>query len=116
MDLWGYALRTDDARPLTRLSAGAGPCGGCAELTRELAKRRSQGWSVDFAGLDVRRVGVSGRGPVVTSRSLVDIPESSSFTTDGTFRNTSPAHRGARFEVRMRLTPRGYRLLSFTVS
>jgi hypothetical protein len=116
MDLWGYALRTNDAKPLTALGAGAKPCGGCATLTRTLATRRDQGWTVDFPGLSVRRVTVAGDGKVRVARAVVDIPENDSYNDDGTYRNTSPAHDGARFVVQMRYAKKHYQLVSFTVS
>ena len=116
MDLWGYALRTNDAKPLTALSAGAKPCGGCAALARTLATRRDQGWTVDFPGLTVRRVAVAGDGKQRVARAVVDIPENDSYNDDGTYRNTSPAHAGARFVVQMRYAKKRYQLVSFTVS
>jgi hypothetical protein len=116
MDLWGFALRTNDVRPLASLGAGARPCGGCAALRSELARRRAEKWSVDFRGVDVRRLRVSGPARAAVARAVVDIPASDSFHDDGTFRNTSPAHTAAAFDVRMRFTGRAYRLVSFTVS
>lgn len=116
MDLWGYALRTNDAGPLTRL-AGKKACAGCSALDKELARRKQQGWVVDFAGLTVRTVTVARqRGAEHVARSKVDIPKSDSYNTDGTFRNTSPAHAGSTFVVRMRYVDKHYRLVSFTVS
>lgn len=116
MDLWGYALRTNDATPLTRLG-GRKPCGGCAPLAAELGRRRKQGWVVDFTGLTVRKVAVAtSRGPDRVARATVDIPESDSYNSDGSFRNTSPAHAGSTFVVRMRYAAKRYRLVSFTVS
>ena len=116
MDLWGFALRTNDVRPLMSLGTGARPCGGCAALRSELARRRAEKWSVDFRGVDVHRVRVSGPARAAVARSTVDIPASDSFNDDGTFRNTSPAHAGASFDVHMRFTGTAYRLVSFTVS
>ncbi len=116
MDLWGYALRTNDARPLTRLG-GKKACVGCAALSTELARRKKQGWVVDFAGLKVRKVTVAGKpGAEHVVRSTVDIPESDSYNTDGSYRNTSPAHAGSTFVVRLRYADRRYRLVSFSVS
>ena len=116
MDLWGYALRTNDAGPLTKLG-GKRPCVGCAALSTELARRKKQGWVVDFTGLAVRSVSVARqKGPEHVARSTVDIPESDSYNTDGSFRNTSPAHAGSKFVVRMRYADKHYRLVSFTVS
>lgn len=116
MALWGFALRTNDVRPLVSLGGAARTCGGCAALRTELARRRAQKWSVDFRGVDVRRLRVSGPPRAAVARATVDIPASDSFHDDGTFRNTSPAHAGASFDVRMRFTGRAYRLVSFTVS
>ena len=116
MDLWAYALRTDDAKPLSALAAGGKACGGCTALARELGQRRTQGWAVDLAGVRVRSTRVTGQGDVQVVRARVDVPQTDSYNTDGSYRNTSPAHPGATFEVRMRLTDRGYRLVSFTVS
>jgi hypothetical protein len=116
MDLWSYALRTNDARPLTSLG-GRPSCGGCASLSRELARRERQGWVVDFAGLDVHTVALAtAQGRVRVARVSVTIPASDSYNTDGTFRNTNPAHAGATFVVRMRYADKRYRLVSFTVS
>ena len=116
MDLWGYALRTNDARPLVALGRGT-PCGGCAALSHELARRVRQGWVVDFAGLNVRRVAlVDPLGAGRVARATVDIPASDFYDTDGRFRNMNPAHGAATFLVRMRYSDRGYRLVSFTVS
>jgi hypothetical protein len=116
MDLWGYALRTNDAGPLTRL-AGKKACGGCSALGRELDRRKKQGWVVDFTGLTVRTVSVAKQnGPEHVARATVDIPESDSYNADGSFRNTSPAHTGSKFVVRMRYADKHYLLVSFTVS
>jgi hypothetical protein len=116
MALWAYALRTNDAEPLATLAGGNKSCGGCAALIRQLGMRRSQGWTVDLAGVRVRKTRIARQGDVQVLRASVDIPQSDSYNTDGTFRNTSPAHPAATFEVRMRFTDRRYRLVSFTVS
>lgn len=117
MDLWGYGLRTDDAHPLTALSPGGkAACGGCRVFAATLAKRHRQGWTVDFPGLDVRSVKVRSQGQLRVATATVDVPESDSYDDDGSYRNTSPAHRGATFVVRMRAEPHRYRLLSFTLS
>jgi hypothetical protein len=115
MDLWGYALRTDDPKPLAATAAGKQACGGCAPLARALASRRRHGWTVDFPGVTVRRVRLAAQGGDRVARATVDIPASDSYTTDGTFRNTSPAHKGATFVVRMRYVRTQWRLVSFTV-
>jgi hypothetical protein len=115
MDLWAYALRTNDTAPLDALS-GARACAGCAALDRDLAARRRQGWAVDFPGVLVRTVSVRRRGDVRVARAAVDIPASDSYDTDGRFRNTNPAHPGATFEVQMRYLDGKYRLIAFSVS
>jgi hypothetical protein len=115
MDLWEFALRTNDAEPLVALGRGK-PCGGCPALQRELARRAADGWTVDFVGLDVRRVTVGKRGDAQVARATVDIPESDSYNVDGTYRNSNPAHSGATFETVMRFVGGRYRLLSFSVS
>ncbi len=115
MDTWAYALRTNDPEPLSDLGA-QNTCRGCKPFARELAKRRTQGWSVDFPGVEVRKVKVTRDGDAFRARATVDLPESDSFNSDGTFRNTNRARARSTFEVRMRFTPKGYRLLSFTVS
>jgi hypothetical protein len=117
MAAWSYGLSTNDARTLTRLSPRKKPCEGCTAYAKELAKRRKQGWSVDFPGVVVRSVRLKQQGDGVTyARSRVDIPQSDSFNSNGSFRNTNQAHPGATFEVLMRYTKKGYRLLAFTVS
>ena len=123
MKVWGYTLRTDDPRPLTRLGPPGSPCRGCTDLARELRKRRKQGWAVHFPGVVVRTIKVTRRhakgakkGKQADAMAKVDIPRSDSYNADGTFRNTNPAHPHASFDVRMRYTPKGYRLLSFSVS
>ena len=114
MDLWAYALRTNDASPLAATGLGRKPCGGCAPLAKELAKRRTQGWTVDFPGLAVRHVALSSLGGDRVARARVDVPASDSYNDDGTFRNTSPAHSGATFLVQMRLVKKQWRLVSFS--
>jgi len=118
MDLWGYALRTNDARPLVAASVGGRPCVGCKPLAADLAKRKQQGWTVDFSGVKVHTIAVPKKQPkkgAVTATAVVDIPESDSFNSDGSYRNTNPAHAGVKFVVRMTYTKKGYRLVSFTV-
>ncbi len=117
MALWAYALRTDDAAPLTALGPTTTPCRGCRSLATTMRQRRRQGWSVDFGGLRVRAVQLVQQGGGRTvARAKVDIPRSSSYNADGSFRNTNPAHPGATFEVLMGYTHQRYRLLAFTVS
>jgi hypothetical protein len=117
MAAWSYGLRTNDAKPLTGLSPAKKACAGCKVYVAELAKRRKEHWTVDFAGLKVRSVKLTQQGPGQTyAKAKVDIPASDSYTTDGTFRNTSTAHPGATFEVVMGYAKKRYRLLAFTVS
>ena len=114
--VWGYALDTNDPRPLLSLSPPRQPCAGCQALQRELRQRATDRWSVEFAGADITSTDVStSRANSVVTMTVV-IPESDAFNEDGTYRSTSPAHPRARFRVRMRLAQRGYELLAFTVS
>jgi Family of unknown function (DUF6318) len=114
MDLWAYALRTNDPKPLAATRLGKVPCGGCAPLAEELASRRTQGWTVDFPGLEVRSIRLSSQGGDRVARARVDVPASDSYNDDGTFRNTSPAHKGAEFLVQMRYVESQWRLVSFS--
>jgi hypothetical protein len=114
MDLWAYALRTDDSKPLAATSRGKSPCGGCAPLAKELASRRTQGWTVDFPGLHVRRIALSSQGSDRVARARVVVPASDSYHDDGTFRNTSPAHKGAEFLVQMHYVRSQWRLVGFS--
>lgn len=116
MDLWGYGLRTDKAKPIVALSSKSKPCRGCAEFAATLRKRKQQGWSVDFAGLKVRTMVIKQVAGNTYARSTVDIPKSDSYNADGTFRNTNKLHTGATFEVLMSYTKQTYHLLAFTVS
>ena len=116
MDLWGYALRTDDARALVALSAPGSPCRGCTAFATSMQKRRKQGWYVDFPGVRVRTVTVRPVDGNVYARAKVDVPQSDSYDTDGSFRNTNAAHRGATFEVLMHRGKKRFQLLAFTVS
>ena len=116
MDLWGYGLRTNNAKPIVALSPKGKPCRGCAEFAATLKERKQQGWSVDFAGLKVRKVVPKQVAGHTYARSTVDIPKSDSYNTDGTFRNTNEEHNGATFEVLMSYTKKRYHLLAFTVS
>lgn len=116
MDLWGYGLRTDNAKPIVALSPKAKPCRGCTEFTATLTRRHKQGWSVDFAGVKVRKVVLKQVAGNTYARSTVDIAKSDSYNTDGTFRNTNKKHDGATFEVLMSYARKKYHLLAFTVS
>jgi hypothetical protein len=116
MRLWGYGLRTNDAKPLVRLSPPKKPCRGCKDFARSLQKRRKQGWSVDFPGLKVHKMTATKVGDNTYVRAIVDIPASDSLNRDGSFRNTNKAHNGAKFEMLMHLKKKHYQLLAFTVS
>jgi hypothetical protein len=116
VDSWSHALQTNRARSVTRLTNG-GSCQGCAELRRELAGRKKEGWYVDFPGAEVGRTKVRPGGPSGTwvARVKVDIPASRSYFDDGTFRNDNEAHGNATFEVSMRKDGKRWRLLGFRV-
>jgi hypothetical protein len=116
MDLWGYALRTDDARALVALSAPGRTCRGCAVFADSMATRKKQGWYVDFPGLRVHAVTVKPVDDNVYAKASVDVPQSDSYDFDGSFRNTNRAHRGATFEVLMHRGTKRFQLLAFTVS
>lgn len=117
MAAWSWSLQANDAEPL--LAAGpsrARPCGGCAELARELRRRDREGWYVDLPALGVERTRLTRDGDeVVVARSRVDVPESDTYFYDGSFRSTNPAHDDATFLVRMRRAQDRYVLVSFTV-
>jgi hypothetical protein len=126
VDRWGYALRTNDSEAVTALGPPNRACVGCRELRSELAKRKKQGWFVDFPGAVVKQVTVA-RGPVPptisspraavhTATARIDIPESRSYFDDGAFRNDNDAHKGATFTVRMLLDGKRYSLLAFSVT
>lgn len=117
MAAWSWSLRANDAGPLLAVSPSRKqPCRGCAPLAKELAQRAEDGWYVDFPGLSVDRTRLRHDGRDVVATSKVDIPESDSFLDDGTYRSTNPAHPGATFVVRMRLTKGEYRLVSFSIA
>ena len=115
---WGYALRTNDATALTELSPESGLCEGCAELQAELKKRKKEGWYVDFPGAKVVKLRVEpGEEPgVQVATATINVPASESYFDDGELRNENDAHKGATFEVRMRLDGKRYVLLAFRVS
>jgi hypothetical protein len=116
MGLWGYGLRTNDAKPLVALSPPKKPCGGCKAFARSLKKRHRQGWTVDFPGLQVRKITTKKVGDNAYAKATVDIPETDSYNSDGSFRNTNKQHKGASFEMLMHFKKKRYRLLAFTVS
>lgn len=114
LQAWIYALNTNDPAALLDVS-GARPCGGCAELVKELEKRDRQGWYVQLEGVRVTAVQVEpsrGSTRVVLS---VAIPESDTFNADGSFRSTNPAHPRSKFEVTMAPTRNRFRLVSFSL-
>jgi hypothetical protein len=117
IDSWGYALSTNDANALLDLSAQSGPCEGCPELRDELQKRKKQGWYVDFPGADIVTLQVTpGDQPgVQVARATIDVPRSTSYFEDGEVRNINEAHKGAAFEVQMRLDGKRYALLAYRV-
>lgn len=118
IDSWGYALSTNDASALLDLSPQSGPCEGCPELRDELQKRKKQGWYVDFPGAEVVKLQVTpGAQPgVQVARATIDVPRSTSYFKDGEVRNVNEAHKGADFEVQMRLDGKRYALLAYRVS
>ena len=115
---WSHALRTNDFKAVTGLSPRRAPCAGCAEFRDELEKRRKQGWFVDYPGTKIKRleVGRAGQPGTYLASAKVNIPESRSYFDDGAFRNDNAAHRGATFQVRMRLDEKRYTLLAFRVT
>jgi hypothetical protein len=116
MRLWGYGLRTNDAKPLVSLSPGKKQCRGCKGYARSLQQRRKHGWSVDFPGVSVHKVTVKKVGDDAYVKAKVDIPESDTYNRDGSFRNTNKAHNGAAFEMLVHFKKNRYQLLAFTVS
>jgi hypothetical protein len=118
IDSWSYALATNDASALTDLSPKSGQCEGCAEFAAELKKRRKQHWYVDFPGVKVLRTELSpGDLPGVwVATATINVPASTSYFRNGAVRNENDAHRGATFEVRMRLDGKRFSLLAFRVS
>jgi hypothetical protein len=117
---WGYALATNDASAVTRLSPSKKEqCRGCKELTAELARRAKQGWHVDFPGARIRRTTLASEGERILATTIADIPASRSYFDDGTFRNDNDAHRGAKFLIDLRIDgtakKREYVLLAFSL-
>jgi hypothetical protein len=115
---WGYALETNDATALTDLSPESGPCEGCPELQAELRTRTKEGWHVDFPGARIvkMRIGPGDVEGVQVATATINVPASTSYFDDGELRNENEAHKGATFEVRMRLDGKRYALLAFRVS
>jgi hypothetical protein len=121
IDRWGYALATNDASAMTELSPPSGPCGGCPELEAELKKRKKQGWYVDFPGAKITEltVGPSAQPELQpemrVATASINVPASKSYFKNGELRNENDAHKGATFEVQMRLDGKHYVLLAFRV-
>lgn len=120
IDSWVYALSTNDASVLLDLSPKAGPCEGCPDLRDELRKRKKQGWYVDLPGVRVVKlpppVSLSSEPGVFVATATINVPRSTSYFKDGEVRNVNEAHKGADFEVRMRLDGKRYALLAYRVS
>ena len=119
MESWAYSLTTNDATPLTDLSAGKKPCQGCAELTKELAKREAEKWSVHPFEITIDRTKLIQSALGTTARVTFDVPETRSFFDDGSLRNATPAASDAVFTVSLRVegkkAKRAYRLIGFTI-
>ncbi len=115
---WGFALRTNKAAALVDLSPKSGACEGCKKLRQELRKRKKQGWYVDFPGAKIVKLKVSpGDQPgVYLAQAKINVPRSTSYFEDGEVRNENKRHKGAAFEVRMRLDKKHYSLLAYRVS
>ena len=62
----------------------------------------------------MRSIALSSQGGERVAQARVDVPASDSYNDDGTFRNTSPAHKGAEFLVQMRYVKSQWRLVSFS--
>lgn len=114
LQAWIYALNTNDPAPLLSVS-GKRPCSGCAELQRELRKRDRQGWHVALEGVRVARTRFASPQGTTLARMRVAIPESETYFEDGRLRGTNPGHRRSTFEVEMRHTGKGFRLVSFSL-
>lgn len=95
---WVYALNTNDPSVLLDES-GKKPCRGCGSLRKELAERKKEGWYVQLSGVKVRKVSFRRDEGREVATAVVDVPASQSFFKDGTFRNDSQAHRGAKFVI-----------------
>src|SRR5690242_13131811 len=118
MDRWAYALSTNDASAVTSLSAAGKKCEGCADLTKELAQRKKEGWFVDFPGVAVDRLEVrslSSAPGAWAATAKVDIPASRSYFEDGSFRNDNAAHKNTPFTVTMRWVGKRFVLVSYEV-
>lgn len=112
---WDYALATNDGAAVSKLSPQGQPCEGCRDLGAELARRVRQEWRVDYPGSAVRTIDVRREDDVWVGTARIDVPASRSYYDDGSFRNESPAHAGARFTARFRFDKGGFDLLFFQV-
>jgi hypothetical protein len=112
---WSYALSSNDISPL--LFAGGGDlCTGCDVLDKTLHQRTKEHWSVLPFSVRVRKSVVAATDTKANVQLTVDLPETQSFFRNGSYRNTSPAHPGATFLVKMSVLKGAYRLDSFTLS
>jgi len=118
IDSWSYALSNNDASALLDLSPASGPCEGCPELADELQTRKKQGWYVDFPGATIKSLKITpgGQPGVQVAEATIDVPRSTSYFKDGEVRNENEAHKGATFEVQMRLDGKHYVLLAYRVA
>lgn len=116
MQLWGYGLRNNDARPLVSLSPKKKPCRGCKDYAKSLQQRRKHGWAVNFPGVRVHKLTTAKVDGGTYVKAAVDIPASDTYNRDGSFRNTNKAHNGAAFEMLVHFDKKRYQLLAFTVS
>jgi hypothetical protein len=114
LEAWIYALNTNDPKPLLSVS-GHRPCDGCRDLVAELAKRKEHGWHVALQGVRVASTRISQSGSTSRAVLSVEIPASSSYNEDGTFRAINPAHPESRFTVQMTHTGGRFRLDSFSL-
>ncbi len=117
VELWAYAIATNDSRPLVSLSPKGSLCEGCKPLKGELDRRAKAGWRVALSGVKVGRVTVprKSRKGRTTVKAAIAIPESNTVTEDGTLTGVSPAHPDAVFEVTIEYSKRSFHLLSFTI-
>ena len=115
VELWAYALATNNEQPLVGLSVGRKPCKGCSELIVALRQRRLEEWYVYPFEVTIRRIKLIDSALGTTASIVFDVPETRSFFEDGRVRNSSPARTGATFTVSMRQEKREYQLIGFTI-
>lgn len=118
IDLWAHALATNDTTPLLAL-APARRCGGCADLTRELERRRDEGWFVALDHVAVRSIEGPERirpGRPLTTVATIDIPATFALNDDHSYRTSNPSHEGAVFEVDLVWRRGEFRLLGYALS